>query len=53
MTLEEFKTKELIERLKDIANQLTHTPNCEWADDVREAARQLEINSITQKFEKK
>lgn len=53
MTLEEFKTKELIERLKEIAFQLDCSPNCEWADDVREAARQLEIISITKKFDKK
>lgn len=53
MTPEELETKELIERLKEIANQLSNTPNCEWADDVLEAARQLEINYITKKFDKK
>jgi len=52
MTLEEFETKELIERLKEIAFQLDCSPNCEWADDVRLAAKKLEINSITKKFKK-
>jgi hypothetical protein len=52
MTPEELETKELIERLKDIADQLDYAsyPYCEWADDVRLAAKKLEINSITKKF---
>lgn len=54
MTPEELETKELIERLKDIADQLDYAsyPYCEWADDVRLAAKKLEINSITKKFDK-
>lgn len=55
MTPEELETKELIERLEDIADQLAYDyyPYCEWADDVREAALQLKKNSITKKFDKK
>ena len=50
MTPEELAKKELIERLEEIADQLSDTHNCEWANDVREAARQLKKNSITNKF---
>jgi hypothetical protein len=51
MTPEELAKKELIERLKDIADQLAYAsyPYCEWADDVRIAAKKLEINFITLK----
>jgi hypothetical protein len=52
MTPEELAKKEMIERLKEIANQLSDTPNCEWAEDVLEAARLLEIDYITKKFDK-
>jgi len=52
MTLEESKLRDLIERLDDIADQLDHTPNCEWADDVREAAQTIAIILITKKFKK-
>jgi hypothetical protein len=52
MTPEELKTKELIERLEEIADQLSYAsyPYCEWADDVRLAALQLKTINITKKF---